>query len=669
VRRLASLPRRAWLTLRYRGPGAFLWRLLTFPLRPTPLAERLRLGPPRYPEWHEAIEWYERHGRPVTVVITTYGPASLVREAVRSVRRTTRRSRVDVIVADDGTPPSESRDLRRIRGCRVLTSEENLGFAANANRALAEVGEGDVVLMNNDVVAQRGWLEALQYTAHTSDRRVGVVGPKLLYPDGTIQSAGSHRNLGAPEWFDHRYRFQPHDFGPANVPVPVIGATGACMYLTRELLDEVGHFDESFPMAFEDADLCLRAWGAGFEVRYEPRSTLVHLESKTRGMVQGDRELRSLRRFWEKWGAFFDDREVRNPDGTLRIVYVTEGTGIGGGHRMVFEHVNRLRARGNDVELWSLEGPPDWFPLQVPVRTFASYDELEAALAGEDAVKVATWWRTALPVWRASVTRGVPAYFVQDIETSYYEDWDPLIHHAMASYRQEFRYLTTSGWNVERLREMGLHPTAVPCGIDPDTYRPTGVPRRDGVVLAVGRAHPLKRFDLTLAAYDLLPEPRPELWLYGVEPHLARDRAARYVEAPTDAEVNDLLNEATVLVQTSRHEGFGLPILEAMAAGTPVVCTDAHGNRDFCRDRVNCLMPEATPAAVAAAVQELMGDPALRERLAAEGRATAARYEWDGLVDRLVAFYSSLARAPAPDARPHAPAPQAAEGAGARRAV
>ena len=65
--------------------------------------------------------------------------------------------------------------------------------------------------------------------------------------------------------------------------------------------------------------------------------------------------------------------------------------------------------------------------------------------------------------------------------------------------------------------------------------------------------------------------------------------------APSDAEVNELLNTATVFVQTSRHEGFCLPVLEAMATGIPVVCTDAHGNRDFCRDGENCLMPAAEP--------------------------------------------------------------------------
>ena len=78
-------------------------------------------------------------------------------------------------------------------------------------------------------------------------------------------------------------------------------------------------------------------------------------------------------------------------------------------------------------------------------------------------------------------------------------------------------------------------------------------------------------------------------------PSLGPEYGARYFERPSDERVNELFNEATVFVQTSIHEGFCLPLLEAMAAGTPVVSTDAHGNRDFCRHEENCLIADADP--------------------------------------------------------------------------
>ena len=82
------------------------------------------------------------------------------------------------------------------------------------------------------MVARRGWLASLQY-ATSRGRDVGIVGGKLLYRDDRIQFAGTVRNASAPEWFDHRYRFKPANWGPANVSGPVLAVTGACMYVTR----------------------------------------------------------------------------------------------------------------------------------------------------------------------------------------------------------------------------------------------------------------------------------------------------------------------------------------------------------------------------------------------------------------------------------------------------
>jgi glycosyltransferase involved in cell wall biosynthesis len=98
-----------------------------------------------------------------------------------------------------------------------------------------------------------------------------------------------------------------------------------------------------------------------------------------------------------------------------------------------------------------------------------------------------------------------------------------------------------------------------------------------------------------------------------------------------------------VFVQTSVHEGFALPPLEAMATGAAVVCTDAHGNRDFCIDGVNCLMPAANAGAVSAAIARLLADPELRARLGRAGIETAQEYEWERRIDALEAFFERVA--------------------------
>jgi GT2 family glycosyltransferase len=653
---LNDLPRRAYLTVKHEGWRELLFRLLTSPLRLVGRERALRARLATQADKRRARAWYRRYGRHVTIIMPTYGDPATTLDAVARLRRTLEPSATVIVVVDDGSDPGHQERLKELEDVELVLATENRGYAASVNRGLARAGHGhDVVVLNNDVIPRGGWLEALQHAAYRE--HAGVVGPMLMYPDGRIQAAGVHRNLRAPEWFDHRYRFKRPDHGPANVPDTALAMTGACIYLRRALVDEIGSFDEDFPMAYEDVDYCLRAWEAGWEVRYEPGSRLTHVESPTRGTEVGERERRSQEHFWAKWGDWFDRREVHAPDGGLRIVYVTENTGVGGGHRDVFEHLGRLGRRGHSVELWSLGGRPDWFPLEAPVRTFGSYEGLAAALASEDALKVATWWATARWVWRASVTRGLPVYLVQDIETSYYAGDEATRNRVLASYREEFRYMTISSWNRERLAELGLSAELIPPGIDLENFRPLGNAKRDDVVLAIGRSLPLKNLPLTLEAWRQL-ESRPELWMFGVEPGLGAKNGARYFERPSDERVNELLNEAAVFVQTSIHEGFCLPLLEAMAAGTPVVSTDAHGNRDFCRHDENCLIADPTPEAVGAALERLLTDPALRARLTAAGLETAAEYAWEKRIDRLERFFLELAEPRATTAPRQSAAPR-----------
>jgi GT2 family glycosyltransferase len=641
-----DLPRRVTLTIQYHGWRELFLRIATFPLRLTPWGPKLAAA--RATRWAFARDWYRRFGKPVAIVIPHYGDPKLTIQAVESIKATTKADKARIVVSDDGSAEEHVTQLRQLEGITLVESPAgNTGFSANSNRGIAAAGRDDVVLLNNDVIAMPGWLEQLQYAAYRREE-IAITGPKLLYPDGTIQSAGSYRNIGAPEWWDHRYRFKPGDFGPAEVPADVLAVTGAAMYLKRGALDQIGLFDEGYGMAFEDVDLCLRAWDAGFRVTYAPGSTLTHLESKTRPVEPGQRELDSQRLFWERWGDWLGNRNVRTPEGNLKIVYVTEDTGIGGGHRVIFQHLNNLADHGHDAELWTLEegGQPDWFDLRVPVRLFEDYGDLTEALAPLEAIKIATWWNTSPAVWQASVVNGIGVYHVQDIETSYYPGQPETQNHVMASYRQEFRYMAGSQWIADRLSEVGVEARVITPGIDPELWHPLpDVEREQDVLLSVGRTNPLKNFPMTVEGWQAVPEDkRPQLWLFGVEPELADPIGARYFTRPSDAEVNELYNRCTALIQTSRHEGFCLPLIEAMATGAPVICTDSNGNRDFIEDGVNCLVVEQDdPRSAAAAIERLFGDPELQRRLGEAGKSTAAEFHLRRTLDRAESFWDEVA--------------------------
>jgi glycosyltransferase involved in cell wall biosynthesis len=505
--------------------------------------------------------------------------------------------------------------------------------------------------MNSDIVAHANWLEGLQFGAYEFGVDTGIVGPKLLYPDGRIQSAGSHRNTDSPQWFDHYYRFQDSNYGPANVPQYCLGVTGACMYIKREFLDYVGLLDEKFQFAFEDMDWCLRGWEAGFRSLYFPAASLTHVESATRSKNKEitPKEKQSIAYFWEKWGDWFDKRNVRDAKKQIRIIFVLQSFGLSGGIKNVFEQANRLSERNFNIEIWGLDHKEPAWPVgpNVKIRTFKNYDRLITALTPIEAIKVATWWETAFPVWLSSVSIGRPVYFVQEFESWFYPDDVVAQSMVVSCYRKEFKNLTISSYNLEELKAIGLTADILFCGYDHDVYKTLpGVTRETSVLLAVGRKFFQKNLAMTIRAWKSLGAQRPNMWLYGAEPELAKgDKKITYYTRPTDEEVNELYNKAAVFVQTSRHEGFCLPILEAMAAGCPVICTDAHGNRDFCFKDKNCLMVEQDDdIGLAKAIDKLLGDPVLRDKLAAEALKTAKKFRWPVIMDQAEEFYRKAAK-------------------------
>lgn len=598
------------------------------------------------------LNWCQHNAKPVTIVIPSYNDADVLGPCIKSLKETTNPKLVRIIIVDDYCQESSRQFLRTLEDeqTSVIYRKKNGGFAKAVNTGLnAADKQHDIVLLNSDIVAHVGWLEALQYGAHEFGDDVGIVGPKLLYPDGRIQSAGSHRNTDSPQWFDHYYRFQDANYGPANIPHHCLGVTGACMYIKREFLNYVGILDEKFQFAFEDMDWCLRGWQAGYRTLYFPSATLTHVESASRSKHKSlsKREKQSVDYFWQKWGDWFDARNVKNTDGKPRVIFVLQTFGWSGGIKNIFEIANRLSDRGLSVEIWGLDKKPSPWRIHnnIKIRTFRNYDRLTIALSQEEAIKVATWWETAFPVWLASVNKGIPVYFISEFETWFYPD-DIIAQSSVVScYRKEFRNLTISSYNLGEIRALGLDAALVPCGYEKEIYHPlANVRRKENVLLAVGRSFFQKNFAMTLNGWKAAGDKRPDMWLYGGEPEMAKlDSKIKYFTKPTNEEVNKLFNKATFFVQTSRHEGFCLPILEAMAAGCPVICTDAHGNRDFCFPEKNCLMVEHDDVeGLKYAIERLTSDSALRNRLAKEALQTVKKFQWDVIIDKAEKFFREV---------------------------
>jgi GT2 family glycosyltransferase len=137
---------------------------------------------------------------------------------------------------------------------------------------------------------------------------VGAVGAQLLYPDGRVQHAGVVIGVGNAAGHAHRF-VAPGDMGYFRrhaLPQFTSAVTAACLVVARERFLAVGGLDaQSFPVAFNDVDLCLRLNQRGWQSLYEPRAVLVHHESVSRGLdldpVGAARfagELAALQRIW-----------------------------------------------------------------------------------------------------------------------------------------------------------------------------------------------------------------------------------------------------------------------------------------------------------------------------------------------------------------------------------
>jgi N-acetylglucosaminyl-diphospho-decaprenol L-rhamnosyltransferase len=207
-------------------------------------------------------------------------------------------------------------------GAKVVANMRPLGLAANVNRAIAETSAPFVVMANPDTRAEPGAVEALR--AFMEGRpRCGIAGPQMRYPDGDWQPSRRRfptvvgtlvRRTPLRLLFPPRERQRSYyllDERPSE-PVESDWMLGAFLLLRREMLDELGGFDEGFRLYGEDIDLCYRAAKAGWERWYVPEAVVHH-----RHAAVSDRRLLTRHTLWH-WRSIL--RFVRKHPERLRAL-------------------------------------------------------------------------------------------------------------------------------------------------------------------------------------------------------------------------------------------------------------------------------------------------------------------------------------------------------------
>ncbi|MEM9117984.1 MAG: glycosyltransferase family 2 protein [Cyanobacteria bacterium P01_F01_bin.56] len=254
----------------------------------------------------------------VSVVIVNYNGGTVILDCLASIFQHLDSVKTDVIVVDnasqDGSPDGIERKFPQVQ---LLRQSENLGFGAANNMGVKQALGRYLFLLNSDTLIQQNIMPVLLNKLESAVD-IGIVGPQLLNPDGSFQLSTAYEIGLWGEWRTlqvvRKYR------QPANRPAlarqydtdqSVDIVVGAAMLMRRSHFRQIGGFDETFFMYFEESDLCQRFRDAGYRVLYTPDVSLIHIGGYSVAQVAGKMaaEYRHSQRYyyakhrpaWEQW--------------------------------------------------------------------------------------------------------------------------------------------------------------------------------------------------------------------------------------------------------------------------------------------------------------------------------------------------------------------------------
>jgi len=202
-------------------------------------------------------------------------------KCLRSLGAHPQKTTFEVIVVDDSSDLSVFRALSGIPNLKVVRNFKNQGFVRGCNRGAMHARGRYILLLNNDTEVSEGWLDAL-IRVFTLYPDAGLVGAKLVYPDGTLQEAGGIIWRDASGW--NYGRNDDPGLPWYNYVRETDYCSGAAIVLPADVWRKLGGFDLAYvPAYYEDTDLAFRARDAGYRVYIQPHSVVTHYEGKSNG--------------------------------------------------------------------------------------------------------------------------------------------------------------------------------------------------------------------------------------------------------------------------------------------------------------------------------------------------------------------------------------------------
>ncbi len=527
----------------------------------------------------------------VAIIILTWNGLECTSACLESLyAHTPIGAEVRVIVVDNGSSDGTVEYLRRLPWITLVENSRNLGYARGCNQGIRAAPPGcDVLLLNNDtVIVGDGWLEELQRVAYSAPD-VGIVGCRLILPDGRLLHAGAEMPLAT--FWGQQIGSLEKDVNQYSHNRTVESVVGACMYIRRAVLDAVGLLDETYVAYFEDSDYCLRAAQAGFRTVCAGGVTLVHHENTSTRVNRVDFTRvfhRSQRIFRRRWGDALRQRYVTS------VLWQSEVGSASGYAVSSRELLLALDRAGVAVHLAYLYGS-DWMDNQRDTHHIAAMRQrpkdlrLPQVVYAPGALFCKNSGRYRIGYTMLEVD-GVPDEWVR-LCNEMDEVWVP------------------SAFNRDTFRASGVTAPiyVMPLGVSPDYFSPQIRPfraTRRYTFLSVFEWGERKAPELLLRAYARAFRRSDDVLLVlkvtnrdpGVDVH-AQIGALRLPmdSAPVALILNrelpgyqmgSLYRSADCFVLPTRGEGFGLPILEAQACGLPVIATAWSAVRELLDDEI-----------------------------------------------------------------------------------
>lgn len=256
---------------------------------------------------------YEIIGQPlISIIVPNKDHIELLERCLHSILKLTSYCNYEIIIVENNSTETETFDfydkIRSDPHISIITWQGEFNYSAINNYGVKHAEGKYLLLLNNDTeIISCDWIQEMLMYAQRTD--VGAVGAKLYYEDDTIQHAGlgiglltlaGHLHRG----FDRRH---PGYMGRLIYAQDLSAVTFACVMIPRHVWDEVGGLDESFAVAFNDVDMCMRIRKAGYLIVWTPYAELYHYESKSRGLEDTlEKKKRfegEVKRFQERWKA------------------------------------------------------------------------------------------------------------------------------------------------------------------------------------------------------------------------------------------------------------------------------------------------------------------------------------------------------------------------------